>query len=371
MLKNKIIILPLEGSWDHSADFLRQTAFTLSKNNLVYIYDQNNHYFFLKKNKKKSYPHHQNIIFHQVKYYLPFERFKLIDKINRHLSFKIFTKTLPKKKKILWIFYPYYYDLAKIAAKSICKIYDCVDYNENQKQEEALIDNVDYFFVNSLALKNLHKNKSKKPIYLNAQGFFQPEDKKIVKFTLNKGNKKAIIGYVGGINCRLDYQLLDQLIKKHPEYLFVFHGPEQKNKDKDKIYHTKYWIKRLKSYKNSTFALSENRYDLYGIIRNFDVAIIPYNPDIIFNKYCYPMKIFEFFYLNKPVVSSPILELKQQKFQDFVRISSTYEQWEKNINYFLKHKLSQKQMKIQKQMAIENSWKQKIEKISQTISFEK
>ena len=141
MLKNKIIILPLEGSWNHSADFLRQTAFTLSKNNLVYIYDQNNHYFFLKKNKKKSYPHHQNIIFHHVKYYLPFERFKLIDKINRHLSFKIFTKTLPKKKKILWIFYPYYYDLAKIAAKSICKIYDCVDYNENQKQEEALNTN--------------------------------------------------------------------------------------------------------------------------------------------------------------------------------------------------------------------------------------
>ena len=369
MLKNKIIILPLEGSWDHSADFLRQTAFTLSKSNLVYIYDQNNHYFFLKKNKKKSYPHHQNIIFHQVKYYLPFERFKLIDKINRHLSFKIFTKTLPKKKKILWIFYPYYYDLAKIAAKSICKIYDCVDYNENQKQEEALIDNVDYFFVNSLALKNLHKNKSKKPIYLNAQGFFQPEDKKIVKFTLNKGNKKAIIGYVGGINCRLDYQLLDQLIKKHPEYLFVFHGPEQKNPRLDKVYQTQKWIKKLKQYENTLFGSSADRNFIYGLIKNFDIAIIPYNLDLPFNQYCYPMKIFEYFYLGKPVISTGIEELKLKKFNQLIKIADSYAEWETAIKQLLSKSLSTDQEKKQKQLALNNSWKNKIDKLTKHLDI--
>lgn len=369
MLKNKIIILPLEGSWNHSADFLRQTAFTLSKNNLVYIYDQNNHYFFLKKNKKKSYPHHQNIIFHQVKYYLPFERFKLIDKINRHLSFKIFTKTLPKKKKILWIFYPYYYDLAKIAAKSICKIYDCVDYNENQKQEEALIDNVDYFFVNSLALKNLHKNKSKKPIYLNAQGFFQPEDKKMVKFTLNKGNKKAIIGYVGGINCRLDYQLLDQLIKKHPEYLFVFHGPEQKNPRLDKVYQTQKWIKKIKQYENTLFDKGNDRNCIYGLIKNFDIAIIPYNMDLAFNKYCYPMKIFEYFYLGKPVISTSILELKLKKFNKFIKIADNVEEWETAIKQLIGKSLSIEQEKKLKQLAIDNSWQNKIDKITKHVNI--
>jgi len=369
MLKNKIIILPLEGSWNHSADFLRQTAFTLSKNNLVYIYDQNNHYFFLKKNKKKSYPHHQNIIFHQVKYYLPFERFKLIDKINRHLSFKIFTKTLPKKKKILWIFYPYYYDLAKIAAKSICKIYDCVDYNENQKQEEALIDNVDYFFVNSLALKNLHKNKSKKPIYLNAQGFFQPEDKKIVKFTLNKGNKKAIIGYVGGINCRLDYQLLDQLIKKHPEYLFVFHGPEQKNPRLDKVYQTQKWIIKLKQYENTLFSQNNDRNFGYSLIKNFDITIIPYNLDLPFNQYCYPMKIFEYFYLGKPVISTGILELKLKKFNQLIKIADSYTEWETAIKQLLSKSLSTDQEKKQKQLALNNSWRNKIDKLTKHLDI--
>lgn len=367
MLKNKIIILPLEGSWNHSADFLRQTAFTLSKNNLVYIYDQNNHYFFLKKNKKKSYPHHQNIIFHQVKYYLPFERFKLIDKINRHLSFKIFTKTLPKKKKILWIFYPYYYDLAKIAAKSICKIYDCVDYNENQKQEEALIDNVDYFFVNSLALKNLHKNKSKKPIYLNAQGFFQPEDKKMVKFTLNKGNKKAIIGYVGGINYRLDYPLLYKLIVNHPEFLFVFYGPEQRNPRLDKIYQTQKWIKKIKQYENTLFGQSSDHNFIYGLIKNFDLAIIPYNLKLRFNSYCYPMKLFEYFYFKKSVVSSAILELKSKKFNKYIRIADNYKDWENAIEELLSNKNSKKIKNEERKIALQNSWPNKINKISKFI----
>lgn len=359
--------MPLEGSWNHSADFLRQTALTLSKENLVYIYDQNKHYFFLKKNKKKSYPQHKNIIFHQVKYYLPFERFDLVDKINRYLSFKVFTKKLPKKKTILWIFYPNYYDLAKIANKKICKIYDCVDYNENLEEEKNLINSVDYFFVNSLALKNLHKNKNKKAIYIDSQGFFQPKDKNIAEFKLNKEKKKAIIGYVGGINYRLDYPLLDQLIANHPQYLFVFYGPEQKKKEKDRLYQTQKWIKKLKKYENTLFGQSNDRNYVYGLIKNFDLAIIPYNLKLPFNLYCYPMKIFEYFYLGKPVISSAILELKLNKVNKYIKIAHDYEDWKNSIKKLLNKRILEKTKKEQKEIAIKNSWSNKINKISKFI----
>ena len=367
MLKNKIIIMPLEGSWNHSADFLRQTALTLSKENLVYIYDQNTHYFFLKKNKKISYPQHKNIVFHQVKYYLPFERFDLINKINRYLSFKLFIKNLPKKKKVLWIFYPNYYDLVQIADKNICKIYDCVDYNENFEEEKALINCVDYFFVNSLALKNLHKNNKKKPIYINSQGFYQPEDKNIVKFKLNKKKKKAIIGYVGAINYRLDYSLLDQLIINHPQYLFVFCGHEQRKAEKDRLYQTQKWIKKLKKYENTRFGQSNDRNYVYGLIKNFDLAIIPYNLKLPFNLYCYPMKIFEYFYLGKPVISSAILELKSNKINKYIKIANNYKDWEHSIKELLNKKISEKTKKEQKEIAIQNSWLNKINKISKFI----
>jgi len=369
MLKNKIIIIPIEEPWDHSADFLRQTALTLSKHNLVYIYDQNNNYFFLKKNKKLKYPQHKNIIFNQVKYFLPFKRLPIIDKINRLLSFKLFLIQHNKKDKILWIFNPNYFDLPKIKGKNTISIYDCVDYSENQQKERRLINNVDYFFVNSKALEKLHSKKdlNKQAMYISAQGFYQPDDKKIKKVRLKQDNKKAIIGYVGGINCRLDYQLLDRLITNHPEYLFVFYGPEQTNPNKDKIYQTQAWIKKLKKHKNTLFGCSNDRNYVYGLINNFDMAIIPYNLNLPFNLYCYPMKIFEYFYLSKPVISTAIEELKDKKFKSLIEIGSTAEEWEKYIEKRLLTPWPKKHKNKQHQMAINNSWEKKIETICQFL----
>lgn len=367
MIKDKIIIMPLESSWDHSADFLRQTALTLSKNNLVYIYDQNNHYFFLKKNKKCSYPRYQNIIFHQVKYFLPFERFTFVDKINRYLSFRIFSKNIQKKQKFLWIFYPNYWNLTKIANKSMIKIYDCVDYSEDQEKEKLLIKQVDYFFVNSMALQKLHENKSKKPIYIDSQGFFQPDEKKIKSINIKKNHKKIIVGYVGGINYRLDFPLLDKLIKNNPQWQFVFYGPEQKNQKEDKLFKTQAWVRKIKSYKNVSFGKSNNRYKVYGIIKSFDIAIIPYNKNITFNKYCYPMKVFEYLYFAKPIISSEIEELKAEKFNKFIKIAKKYNDWEKAISCFSKKKYDTNTRGKSKILAKNNSWKKKLNTIERHL----
>ncbi|NLG06627.1 MAG: glycosyltransferase family 1 protein [Candidatus Pacebacteria bacterium] len=369
MLKNKVIIIPIENAWNHSADFLRQTALVLSKHNLVYIYDHNNHYFFGKKNRKNVYPTYKNIIFHQAKYYLPFERFKIIDKFNRWLSFKLFLEKHRRADKILWIFYPNYYDFAQMNSQKMLKIYDCVDYSENHQEENILINSVDYFFVNSKALKNLYTKRelNKQAIYISAQGFFQPDDKKIKSVPLKKGKNKVVIGYIGGLNYRLNYPLLDQLISNHPEWLFVFYGPEQNNVEKDKVYHTQKWIKKLKQHKNTLFSYSSDRYFIYGLIKNFDVAIIPYNTDIIFNKYCYPMKIFEYFYMGKPVVTNPIVELNLQKFNNLIKISKENNDWEKNIEYFLKNKLSAQKKQVQKTLAKNNSWEYKLNAIGKYL----
>jgi hypothetical protein len=265
----------------------------------------------------------------------------------------------------LWIFYPNYYDLAKLKDKKTTTLYDCVDYQEDQKKESLLIDHVDYFFVNSLSLQKLHKQKNKKAIYINSQGFFKPDDKKIKNINLEIN--KPIIGYVGGINYRLNYPLLNQLIKNHQEWQFVFYGPEQENKEKDKIYETKKWIRKLKKYKNTTFDYKEDRYYIYGLIKNFDIAIIPYNPKLSFNKYCYPMKVFEYLYMGKHVISSDILELKTQKFKSSIKVLKSYEKWEKLMVCLLKNKLSKNQVSKQSEMAIKNSWRNKINKISKHI----
>ena len=230
MINNKTIIIPLENSWYHSADFVRQTALVLSKRNQVYIYDQNHAYFFLKRNKKINYPKIKRVHFYQVKYYLPFRRFKCLEKLNRQLSFKLFLRQHRQQAQILWLFYPNYLDLVKLKTPRLTTLYDCVDYQEDQQQEQQLIKQVDYFFVNSKALQKLHQTASQQAHYLQAQGFTQPSQPQLVQSKPTKPGiqttkNKKIIGYVGGLNCRLDFPLLDYLVTIQARIKFIKHKP--------------------------------------------------------------------------------------------------------------------------------------------------
>ena len=372
MINNKTIIIPLENSWYHSADFVRQTALVLSKHNQVYIYDQNHAYFFLKRNKKINYPKITKVHFYQVKYYLPFRRFKWLEKLNRRFSFKLFLHQHRQQEQILWLFYPNYLDLAKLKSPQLTTLYDCVDYQEHQQQEQQLIKQVDYFFVNSKALQKLHQTSGRQAHYLQAQGFTQPKQKQLTKTKQTKtiiqtAKGKKVIGYVGGLNCRLDFPLLDYLVSQHPEWQFIFYGPKQYNPSKDLIYQPQTWLKRLGQYPNLSFGQSRKRQQVYQVMQQFDVALIPYNLDLPFNLYCYPMKVFEYLYLAKPIVSSHILELRQPQFKTFVQLAKTKQQWEIAIKKALNTQYTKQQIAQQKQLALDNSWLNKIEQIAAII----
>lgn len=208
----------------------------------------------------------------------------------------------------------------------------------------------------------MHHNQAKKPIYIDSQGFFLPDEKKIPNIKIKKG--QPIIGFVGGINYRLDFPLLDELIKRNPQWQFVFYGPEQKDLQKDLIYQTNDWLKKIKKYNNVLFGESKNRYEVYGLIKNFDVAIIPYNIDIPFNKYCYPMKVFEYLYFGKEVVSTKIEELKTKK---LIALANDIHSFERQIKKSLKTKPSSYEKEKRKKIAIKNKWAEKILKIHKYI----
>lgn len=367
MIKNKVIIIPIEGDFAHSADFLRQTALTLAKYNQVYIYDQINSYFFLKKKAQVTYPSSKNLHFHQARYLLPGRKLLGLEQFNRKLSWLLFLAKFGLKDKILWFFYPNYHDLAEVKVKNGLKIYDCVDYQEDSKKEKQLIKNVDYFFVNSKVLAKFHQNQIKKPIFLSAQGFFEPNEKLIKKS--HQSFDKPVIGFVGGLNYRLDFPLLDQLIKNNPQWQFVFYGPIQKDQKKDPQFKTQKWLQKISKYENVLFGKSNNRYELYGIIKQFDVAIVPYNTQVNFNKYCYPMKIFEYLYFGKTVLSTEIEELKKSEFKDLIFVSNKLDEWQKQLQKSLNNK-SKTNFKKQKELAKANSWQNKIQLISKLIFSE-
>lgn len=374
MLKNKTIIIPFTIPFDWSADYQKQTCLQLAKKHKVICYMNDDAYFFLKKEKK--YPKIRNLTFYCPKYIIPFRRFLLIEKINRKLSYIIFSLRYMLMNPIIWIFDPQFFYFPDFFIKNI-SLYDCVDYHSSidnktdeiiRLKEHKLINKVDLFFVNSETLKSIHKHK-KQNIHLVPQGF-RTDDYKNYSIKKRTGikNKKITIGYIGGINYRFDYHLLTKLIINNPQWQFEFWGPIQDD-DQDKKIKTDFKISLLKRMKNTTWNNTYDKKILARAINNFDICIIPYDVRQKINLYSYPMKVFEYFYFNKPVISTQILEFKTKKFNNLIKLSNNYLEWETHIkNIIGKSKKTTLANNRKKTFALKNSWEEKINKIINTIS---
>lgn len=378
-----LIVIPFDLPWEHTADYAHQTARELAKGHTVICYMQKD-----AQSVKEYIRHHAHSLFwvnhvhnmylYYPLYLLPFRRFQFIELLNSSMNVFIMRTLIWIKfstkafyKKILWIFYPEYVWMIPIFGNSYESVYDCVDYHIGsspykkrrelvRRWEHALIQQCTYFFVNSHVLFDIHKKK-RADISLVPQGFRLDVFKDGRQREKQTITTKPIIGYVGGINFRLDYSLLLQLISKTPEYLYCFVGPIQEN---DKIFfdaHIKAKLDRLFLLPNVQHVEALAKEEMPAIISSFDVAIIPYDAKQEFNSFCYPMKLFEYFYMGKPVVSTSIKELK--RFPKFIKFGDSVEEWEKNIREFLSKSWPESYKSEQRRLAIKNSWENKVDTI--------
>lgn len=380
MIKHSLIIMPFQLPWDWSADYQRQTCMELSKNNLVIAYIQKDACFLFKQRQKSAYPKIRNILFYRPLYPLPFRRVVWIEQLNQMLNiiFIALWFGFRKKKILLWIFDPYFrfYPTIRKFFRNMITLYDCVDFHTEINPEKALsIHNwektlimcVDYFFVNSHTLFTLHFS-TRIPDAIVQQGFryddfIHPK----VSYVLFPKDI-PVIGFVGGINHRLDFQLIHELIRHNQQWFFVFWGKAQEV-DEFELSATRRMIHTIKKYSNVTMGYSQDCKEIPGIIRQFDMGIIPYDTKLDFVRHSYPMKLFEYFYMGKPVISTPIEELK--RFPKFVKIVDSVQEWEEAITTLLAKSWPQANMLAQKHLAIANSWEKKIQKMMRVIEYEK
>ena len=373
MLINSLVLVPSHLLWNWTADYYNQTAGILSKDNVVIVVlwaeKATIKDLVLKRKRHKIIrEEYKNLWLFTPIYPIPFLRFSIIEKANVFVNMvllKIIIRIFINKKfssKILWIFYPEFVFYLNYF-KDFKSLYDCVDYYDDlpknklfvftQRHAEAQLSNNSLrVFANSQVLLN-KLSKLSKDIKLVPQGFSSPCNINYPTPMKIKKIKRPVVGYAGGINDRLDYCLLYEIIKNNSNWNFVFWGPIQTQNP---------LLSDIIKAKNVYYGKSDIRDEVYSVIRKFDIGMLPYDPSIDFNKYCYPMKLFEYLYMGKPVISTPIQEL--ELFLKYVTIVRSVLEWEKSIKKLLLKPWPNVYQKEQRRIAEANSWENKLGEIT-------
>ena len=162
------------------------------------------------------------------------------------------------------------------------------------KNYKFIKENADIIFTVSEGLKNTFDNKSNVywiPNGVDKEKFLCDEYKE------KKAKINATIGYVGKIQDRVDFELIEKCLKRYKNNKFLMIGP---------IYAQYNKVKYLKKNYNNIEFLGDIPYEqLPKAINQFDIAIIPHKIDEFTNS-MNPLKVYEYLASGKQVVTTQV-----------------------------------------------------------------
>lgn len=124
------------------------------------------------------------------------------------------------------------------------------------------------------------------------------------------------LGYLGLPSIRVQARLLAELLTRHPDWHFVACGPTPGL--------------RLANVHDIGWIGPE---ELVAVCCRIDVGFMPYDCTREFNAHCVPLKLFDYFAAGLPVVSTPIIHLRE--YGNLVYLGDTVEQLEDGIRQAL------------------------------------
>jgi glycosyltransferase involved in cell wall biosynthesis len=160
-----------------------------------------------------------------------------------------------------------------------------------------------------------------------------------------EGINRPILGYVGVLRDWMDYDLIEHLAKELPDISIVIVGPLD----------FEFRIERLKSLPNVRFPGRQEYRDIPAWINAFDVCMIPFLTGPV-SSTTNPVKIFEYFALGKPVVSTPLYELNPFKAQGLLTIAGGKKAFVEAVREALREKDSALAER-RREVARKHSWK--------------
>jgi hypothetical protein len=225
--------------------------------------------------------------------------------------------------------------------------------------EAELILLVDQVFIHSPALLKKKGKLNPNTLFVtngvDYNAFSKPYDEPL---DMN-GIPRPRIGYTGILKKQLDFALVKEITEKHPEWSFVFVGPNGTLGD-DAI------LLQQISQKKNVYLLGERPIKkLPSYMQHMDVNILCYKVND-YTKFIYPMKLHEYLATGRPVVG-PRLAAFGDIGQE-VRFAKTTDEWSQALSASLSPEASSpRERELRRAMARKHDWDTIVQLISEAI----
>jgi glycosyltransferase involved in cell wall biosynthesis len=219
--------------------------------------------------------------------------------LRRYLSERGFRRTL------LWHSFPYWSEPLMDAVDHTVFAYHCLD-RTTREEELDLVHRADTVFCVSGNL--VHKHRPLNPnTHLMSNGvdlqLFTQDNPAIGKRPADLPTDGPLIGYAGGMNSHLDFELLVKVARAFPTAYLVMIGYAASRsigpRGSQKQAQAK--LRGLRNVKMLGFRSVEQIPAYYNA---FNVCLIPLRADE-FNRECDPGKFYQYAAIGKPIVTSP------------------------------------------------------------------
>jgi glycosyltransferase involved in cell wall biosynthesis len=282
-------------------------------------------------------------------------------KYNESVIVKRIKKTIKKYKIKDFIFINsfniHYPNIGKLLNAKL-NVYHCVDpiiedydAKHGHLSEEIILKDSDLVICTS---KQLYRNKLEQHPHTffvpNAADFEQTEiHPKII------GIKKPIIGYLGNIERRVDYRMLEKVMKMNSDKSFVFVGPIEAE-----------FLQKINKETPNLYLIEQVAYKLMpSVLKGFDIAIIPFKKDNVSHT-IFPLKLFEYLGSGKPVVSTDFNIDLDEFTNGTVPFCKTAKEFSDAINDALVND-SQEKQNLRLKAAKDNTWDKRLDEFSNIL----
>ncbi|MEP6342080.1 MAG: glycosyltransferase [Maricaulaceae bacterium] len=218
------------------------------------------------------------------------------------------------KNTIAWV-YPVVMDFPEITKAIPFKmvVSDIVDDQRTFKTQPSMRKKIETSYEATLPLSDIVLTNCESivdafspiagKIHIVPNGTEAPQ-KDLVEPDFLKNIKRPIVGYVGNLRDRVDWDLLDETAARLPNMNFVIIGGGEREVD----------VEKIKTRNNVIFLGVVPYKDVQACMASFDVALVPHLSTEL-TKRMNPLKVYNYFASGKPIVSTEIanvdLELRQ------------------------------------------------------------